>query len=447
MADFASVLRRAVGNLEDNTEAAREAIYAKARKALRAQLEAMDPQLTAEEIDRQIARLDESVAEIEAQYKEPEAAEESETESEVSEPHESFQAAIEESVALGEATSNAARRARQTYEQLGTGPDDPSASSAHDGAPTSQTSVYDDDDDLADRGGSGRYIAWAILALVIVGIAGVAVWQRETVIEAMASLSSSEGDSDADGTKIADRVPATSEQTADSGQNAGSAEPSPSQNAAEAPKAETPPAAETAKAAEPAPTAPPSATAEGQRVAQALLIEESASGVTPASSLGGSVDWRLEDDAEAVGGTDKIIRGEVKIPEKDLALDLTIRRNQDKALPASHLIELVFVPGPQFKNGGVETIPGMLMKATPRSTGQPLVGAVVPVMDGYFLIGLSESDLDRDRNIQELTSRPFIDIPIAYKDGGRALLSLAKGESGEAVFDGAFQAWGQKPAP
>ena len=51
MADFVSVLRRAVGNLENNTETARQAIYGKARAALRAQLEAIDPPLGPDEID------------------------------------------------------------------------------------------------------------------------------------------------------------------------------------------------------------------------------------------------------------------------------------------------------------------------------------------------------------------------------------------------------------
>ena len=38
--------------------------------------------------------------------------------------------------------------------------------------------------------------------------------------------------------------------------------------------------------------------------------------------------------------------------------------------------------------------------------------------------------------------RDFIDLPLAYEDGSRAVLSIAKGETGGQVFREAFQAWG-----
>ncbi len=481
MADFVSVLRRAVGNLENNTEAARQAIYGKARTALRAQLEAIDPPVGPDDIARQIESLDGAIDELESEFAEQQPK-----------AHEAFQSAVSETEALGGAASAAAREARKTLDRIdGESEDDdigpepaeapverrepslgapapaPAATpvavpqpSAAPAAPKRQPAaaapavpatppppkpaaarapatpaperppppaeMFDDGDEM-EREGSGRFVAWIILLLVLLGIVGVGFWQRAAVMDMVASLTgSSETDAPSETGKIADRIPGNAEEP----------EPAPATSSA-------PQAGEQAAAPAPAPVAPPpAAETEGERVAQALLIEESAGGVSPASTLGGSVNWQLVDDTDAVGGVAKAIRGDVDVPERDLKLSLTIRRNNDQALPASHIIEIVFQTGPGFAHEGIASIPGLLMKATPRSTGQALVGAVVPVMDNYFLVGLSESEIDRDRNVSEMTARDFIDIPITYKDGGRAVLSLAKGDAGKRAFEDAFAAWG-----
>ena len=65
------------------------------------------------------------------------------------------------------------------------------------------------------------------------------------------------------------------------------------------------------------------------------------------------------------------------------------------------------------------------------------------VTNGYFWIGLSNADVELKRNLQELKSRGFIDIPLVYDNGRRGILSLAKGPDGEAAFSEAFAAWGE----
>lgn len=447
MADFVSVLRRAVGNLKDNNEAARHALYGKARTALLGQLKALDPPLSAEELQRQTAALDTAIASLEAEYALAEVGfepppEPDEVPPEVTEspaiahqpaqpphrPADDLRSTITAAERLGPASADAARQARAAMGraapngQRPAGQDYEAGHSPH-AEETSRpagrrpTAVYDDAE--ADGGGgAGRYVAWIVLALVIIGIVGVAYWQRDTLATMVATLT---GDATGDDEqKIVDRVPGTEEPTA-----------------GEQPPATQSPAAQPPTAA---PALPPAADSEGERVAQALLVEEGSGAGAPLTA-GGLVDWSLIDDTDATGTPSKVIEGQVRIPDKDLRLSLTIRRNLDQALPASHLVELVFTPGPNFPDGGIASVPGLLMKATPRSSGQPLVGAVVPVMEGYFLVGLSESDMDRERNVAELRARGFIDIPINYTDGGRAVLSLAKGETGTKVFQDAFAAW------
>ncbi|MEJ8574108.1 hypothetical protein [Microbaculum marinum] len=464
MADFVSVLRRAVGNLDNNTEATRQAIYGKARTALRAQLEAIEPPLGPEEVDRQIRGLDEAIEDLEKEFAGADSEEAQErTEPETSSPAAGAQASASAAAAAASSGAHAPATPDRGFQPAPPPPHnppshdyetpetdhaaadaggwedsyasrhEPAASAQYDTPPgrASRQTEYYDEEDVAEKGGSGRFVAWIILGLVIVGIAGVGFWQRDTVSQIVDSLSS--GDATEDGGKIADRLPGDAD-TPDQQQ--------PAQGQSGTSEPQTPSPSTSAPASQPQ-SPPPATAADGDRVAQALLIEESAAGVTPASTLGGSVDWVLADDTEAIGGTEKVIRGTVRVPEKDISLSVSIRRNEDQALPASHLVELVFETGPNFTNGGISNVPGLIMKATPRSTGQPLVGAVVPVMDGYFLVGLSESELDQTRNIEEMKSRGFIDVPIIYEDGGRAMLSLAKGETGTRVFNEAFAAWGE----
>jgi hypothetical protein len=73
----------------------------------------------------------------------------------------------------------------------------------------------------------------------------------------------------------------------------------------------------------------------------------------------------------------------------------------------------------------------------------PLAGLAVKVTNGFFLIGLSSADADKERNIALLKERSWFDIPVVYDNNRRAILALEKGTPGERVFAEAFAAWRQ----
>jgi hypothetical protein len=137
------------------------------------------------------------------------------------------------------------------------------------------------------------------------------------------------------------------------------------------------------------------------------------------------------------------VRADVEIPERHLRMTWSLRRNSDKALPASHTIEIMFTLPADFDQGGVGNVPGVLMKTSEEARGVPLAGLAVKVTDGYFLIGLSAVDIDVQRNIDLLKNRDWFDIPIVYTNGKRAILAMEKGTPGERAFAEAFRAWGE----
>ena len=63
------------------------------------------------------------------------------------------------------------------------------------------------------------------------------------------------------------------------------------------------------------------------------------------------------------------------------------------------------------------------------------------IPDGFFLVALNESKAERDANLTLLRRQSWIDIPVVYKSGRRALFTMEKGVPGDKVFDEALKAW------
>jgi len=184
-----------------------------------------------------------------------------------------------------------------------------------------------------------------------------------------------------------------------------------------------------------------------QQVAQvaqrAILYEEDPSDPQGKQTVG-TVVWRLDQVAASPKQKpDTAIKADVELPDRKMKVALTIMRNTDPSMPAtSHTMEIVFTVSPDFGTT-IANVPGVYAKSPDQPRGTPLAATSVKVQDGYFLIGLSNVDVDRARNIQVLKERSSLDIPIVYGNGKRAILSIEKGAPGERVFNEAFSAWGQ----
>ena len=158
----------------------------------------------------------------------------------------------------------------------------------------------------------------------------------------------------------------------------------------------------------------------------------------------GTAVWRTETKPATAGRPPELaVRADIEIPDRKMSVTWSLRRNTDQSLPASHTIEIVFNMPNDAASGGVQNVPGVLMKQAEQTRGVPLAGLAVKVTPGFFLIGLSALEADTQRNIQLLKERSWFDIPIVYNNNRRAILAMEKGTPGEKAFNEAFASWRQ----
>src|SRR3974390_163157 len=438
MADYHPLISRAVNGLTKNTGENRRALYERARTALVNQLRGVQPALDETDITRERLGLEEAIRKVEAEASKRPRADTPEPQPEPRpEVVESsslrdrglrdFREPVAEAEGLGSATAEAKRAAQATYEAM---PAEPAPDVAERFNPPQQTQVpepapveagaevppappaedYEEEDKYARRP-ARSYVGLVklfILLVVLSGIAGAAYWQRHAITSMIASFRSqpapkpAETGQSAVKPKIADRIGQTAE------------------------------------------TAPDTANAPAAAVAQKVVLYDEDPNDPQGKRYVGSALWRTETVSPGPGLAPELaVRADIEIPERKLRMTWSPRRNTDKALPASHTIEIMFTLPADFPEGGIGNVPGVLMKQNEQARGVPLAGLAVKVTNGYFLVGLSAVDVDVQRNIQLLKERDWFDIPVVYTSGKRAILAMEKGTPGTRAFEEAFRAWGQ----
>lgn len=177
-------------------------------------------------------------------------------------------------------------------------------------------------------------------------------------------------------------------------------------------------------------------------VSQKAIFYEERTNVAEGSAAPGSIVWSLVQESPGADlPPEPAIRAEATIPGKDIQLRMTIRRNADKTLPASHIVEMIFLTPDGFESGGIDNVLRMSMKSSEQEAGSPLLGIPAKIADGFFLVALNDSKAEMDANVTLLRRQSWIDVPLVYKSGRRALFTMEKGIPGDKVFDEALKAW------
>jgi hypothetical protein len=98
---------------------------------------------------------------------------------------------------------------------------------------------------------------------------------------------------------------------------------------------------------------PPLATA-----ADAVLYEEDPTD-TDGKQFPGTVAWQSPTVSPAPGlPPDIIVRADIEVPDRQIKVAWSLRRNSDQALRVSHLIDIKFEVPADFPHGGIQSVPG-----------------------------------------------------------------------------------------
>jgi hypothetical protein len=172
---------------------------------------------------------------------------------------------------------------------------------------------------------------------------------------------------------------------------------------------------------------------------KATLLEEQSgsSNGENVTAITAHVTWRFVD-----GKDGPEVEADVDIPDRSMKVRLAFRRNNDATLPASHLVEATITTPSDFPGQGIRAIPRLVMKNAEDSRGQPLIGASAKVADGFFWIALSAAESDVAANLKLMREANWVDLPMVYENGQRAILSMEKGTPGARAFETALTTWG-----
>jgi hypothetical protein len=451
MPDYASILRRSISALPDSSPEMRDAVYQRARAALARQLTAVDPPLSTREIQAQHQELEDAVARLEADYSTlPDASTSGldEASGEDGYFYSGSQADSGPTAAAASASVSAAPAAelrRDAYDEPSAGPYDGDTESA------------DDDYDDEESGSRAPLLIGLLIVLLVVGGALAYGYSERDRLFALfgssgagdiaatvdpASVSSPAAVNSAPATTGADKRPDRLANGPDSPPAPASPPPAPvlaQQEPAPTPPSDAPAPAEPLPAEASAGLAGEQQTAALEQPGQSIVEQraiyyfQGAEG-TPGQATNGNVTW-----AQATRDNGPAIQATLKLADQEVTTIVTIYKNSDPSLPASHLVEVQF--SGQIGPTPVQRVPALVIKQTEQARGQPLTGAAVPVTNELFWIALSDDEEEVTRNLQLLREGSWFDIPILFTDGTRALLTFEKGIPGDRVFETALAAW------
>ena len=471
MPDYSTIIKRSVDSVPDHTPEMRRAIYDRARATIAKQLANVEPPLSAEQIEKQKEQLEQAIAEIEVEYS-FEGFDPAEFEAEIG-------LHVREQIAESEAEPDELDEPEEEIDRADDEPEEvvpkprPAASIDFGTEPT----------DFAASGGSVRvkksnaptFIILSLLLLAVIG-AGVLGYRYQDQIMAMldsgddtgtqvADVSATDApaapdemtsepvapDSESSGiivTKNEERIGTPENDQSDEGvevlRGSGTEDdlqPGEAEQSAALTNNPARPVAPSAGQSEPTVTGAAGVSGgETDRVgtgSQRAIFYTQGEDNQPGQASQGVVMWDRVEQPDGLPA----IQARIGLDNPKVDVTVTISRNTDQQLPASHLIEVSFDGVKNMTGAALERIPGIVLKPNEQARGQPLAGAGVPVTDEIFWIALSDEAEQSKNNIEKLREGTWFDMPLLFKDQQRALITFEKGGAGELLFKEVFAAW------
>jgi hypothetical protein len=448
MAEYYPLLAKAVASLPNSTLETRHAIYERARKALLGQLRAVQPPVPEADIERENQALDLAIAKLEREFAVPASPD-------VDRKMQAPAAVPPQPAGAPPRSPSAATRppiapaARPRVASTNPKPEGPVPASAgpepipaREKALEAKAETVVPDSKLAAPGlaspppasmkmrpeqqrpvapqvkgtqqnPKGLWIVLAVIGFIVAGV-GFAAWKLRDHPEDLTKLKSAQTQQQPDNSgKIVERVgDSTKAKTADAaGTNTAAATP-----------------------VEPSTTNVPVTY-------RAALLVQAPEEQNKVKTYYGTVIWRLDNVSNGPGeplGT--AIHANIDIPEDKFQASMTVQKNVDASLSASHTMTIVFTIQPSTPTGAIKQIGVPQMRKEDSATGESLIGLPVPIMENSFLIGLAKGNAEAT-NLDLLKSRQWIDVPMLLADGRIAKLTFEKGVAGLRATEDAITSW------
>lgn len=215
------------------------------------------------------------------------------------------------------------------------------------------------------------------------------------------------------------------------------AQPSPNSTA---PAASAPPGSQPVaqSGAELANYAPDASSPAVPGIAVAAILIASDNPRNPLVRLGSTV-WSTIPPAPGKSGT-VAVKADVDIPDLKMHATMTLRKNTDPTLQATHTIDLKF----SFADGapitGVKDVEPK-MRDLGSTASEALTAVRVKISDVYFLIALAKRDQDAARNLDLMQTRAWFDFPLLLNDNRIAKLVIQKPTNGGTMWEKALEVW------
>lgn len=273
------------------------------------------------------------------------------------------------------------------------------------------------------------WIATAVVLGIVLAVAGAAILMRQKPQDLAIKP------------PVETQQPAPPEPSAKIAERAQANPPAPAPPAPPAPPATAPqagqPSAQGAAPATPAPEAPAAPAPPAGRAA--MLVASADNPQKPAVSLGSTV-WSLIPPAPNQPATVGV-KAEADIPDLKMHAAMTLRKNTDPTLQATHTIDLKFsfaegAPITGFKDVGLPQ-----MRKEDSTAAEALTSVKVKISDTYFLIALAKGEADTARNLDLMQTRSWFDFPLLLNDDRIAKIVFQKSPEGQAMLEKAFDAW------
>jgi hypothetical protein len=171
----------------------------------------------------------------------------------------------------------------------------------------------------------------------------------------------------------------------------------------------------------------------------AMLVASPDDPQKPVVNLGSTV-WSTIPPAPGQPAT-IAVKADADIPDLKMHATMTLRKNTDPTLQATHTMDLKFLfadgaPITGFKDVGLPQ-----MRKLDSTASETLTSVKVKISDVYFLIALASGPQDVARNLDLMQTRAWFDFPLLLNDSRIAKIVFQKSPEGEAMLAKAFETW------